>query len=514
MEVVKKLISELKSLKTFDVIWLILCTIGITLVSISTNNSILAIIASIMGVIYVILNGCRLSVAFLFGIVNTFIYGIVSYQNGLYGDFMLNIFYSCPCCIIGFVAWFKASKETTVANILSFGFKERMWFGFFIICSIMIYGTILYYLKDTQPYLDATTTVLSTSAYICLILRKKEVWYLFNISNILSILMWAINYSTSDANLAILFMYVIYTANSLLNTVKWELSNRPLLEIDILLYNGTIDITWMQDVIHNRDDIKVNVYSFKNKFFVNNKRICTKTIPKKIKTYGSAYNYIISKVRGKYFMLLDNLDYLNPVLFNQTITSEILKNDYQMIKSNYFYIEENHHKTKYYDDYKGTNIEIENKIMDRGIFPYFFGARIYQTRFIKQHKIKFIDTDIYNDIYPNILLARNLDMSKVFICDDLFYTRYRIKWESMGYHEKDLRKMIQSLIKLNISEEKILLRLVDSYNYSVNERGCYNQYFMDTIREFYDIDVFCNLVKKRNNENIYNKKECKNKKQD
>lgn len=224
MKAVDKLVRELKYLNTFDKIWLILCTIGITIISLNTNNNILAIIASITGVIYVILNGCRLSVAFLFGIINTFIYGIVSYQNGLYGDFMLNVFYSCPCCIIGLLVWFKASKDTTVANVSSFKLKGRIIFAIIEIFSIIVYGTILLKLKDTQPYLDATTTVLSMSAYICLILRKKEVWYLFNISNILSILMWGINYSNNDANFAILFMYVIYTANSLLNTLKWELA--------------------------------------------------------------------------------------------------------------------------------------------------------------------------------------------------------------------------------------------------------------------------------------------------
>lgn len=150
MKVTKKLISELKTLKTFDIIWLILCTIGITIISINTNNSILAIIASIMGVIYVILNGCRLSVAFLFGIVNTFIYGIVSYQNGLYGDFMLNVFYSCPCCIIGLIAWFKASKDTTVANISSFKLKQRIIFALLVIIAIGVYGTILLALKDNS----------------------------------------------------------------------------------------------------------------------------------------------------------------------------------------------------------------------------------------------------------------------------------------------------------------------------------------------------------------------------
>lgn len=506
MKVTKKLISELKTLKTFDIIWLILCTIGITIISINTNNSILAIIASIMGVIYVILNGCRLSVAFLFGIVNTFIYGIVSYQNGLYGDFMLNVFYSCPCCIIGLIAWFKASKDTTVANISSFKLKQRIIFALLVIIAIGVYGTILLALKDTQPYLDATTTVLSISAYICLILRKKEVWYLFNISNILSILMWGINYRTSDANLAILFMYVIYTANSLLNTVKWELSNRIPLEIDILSYSGNIDLNWIERILKCRDDIKVNIFLFNNKIEIDNKQIDIINIPKKINTYGGAYNYIISKVQGKYFMLLDNLDYLNPEIFNKIITKELLKKNYQMIKSNEFYVEENNKKVKNIDDYIGTNIEIENKILNRNIFPYFFGCRIYLTKFIRENKIKFNDTNMYNDVYPNILLARNLDMNKVFICNSLFYTRYRLKWEDKDYNKNELKDMIQSLININVSKDKILIRLVDSYNYSVNIRGCRNQYFIDTIKEFYDINEFNNLVKKRNDKSIYKNK--------
>ena len=506
MKVTKKLISELKTLKTFDIIWLILCTIGITIISINTNNSILAIIASIMGVIYVILNGCRLSVAFLFGIVNTFIYGIVSYQNGLYGDFMLNVFYSCPCCIIGLIAWFKASKDTTVANISSFKLKQRIIFALLVIIAIGVYGTILLALKDTQPYLDATTTVLSISAYICLILRKKEVWYLFNISNILSILMWGINYRTSDANLAILFMYVIYTANSLLNTVKWELSNRIPLEIDILSYSGNIDLNWIKRILKCRDDIKVNIFLFNNKIEIDNKQIDIINIPKKINTYGGAYNYIISKVQGKYFMLLDNLDYLNPEIFNKIITKELLKKNYQMIKSNEFYVEENNKKVKNIDDYIGTIIEIENKILNRNIFPYFFGCRIYLTKFIRENKIKFNDTNMYNDVYPNILLARNLDMNKVFICNSLFYTRYRLKWEDKDYNKNELKDMIQSLININVSKDKILIRLVDSYNYSVNIRGCRNQYFIDTIKKFYDINEFNNLVKKRNDKSIYKNK--------
>lgn len=499
----KKFIEEFKSLKQFDYIWLLLCTIGITLVSLSTNNSFLSIISSIMGVIYVILNGCRLSVAFLFGIVNTFLYGIVSYQNGLYGDFMLNVFYSCPCCIIGLIAWFKASEKKAQASISSFKLKEKIIFLSIIIIGIIAYGYILKLLNDTQPYLDATTTVISISAYICLILRKKEVWYLFNFSNILSIVMWGINYSYSNANLAILAMYVIYTANSILNTIRWEKANKPLLEVDILLYKGEPDLKWLRKLNKTRDDLIINVYLYGTQTITSDKSFNTHHIPKRITTYGSAYNYIISKVHSKYFILLDNTDCLDVTSFNKLISHQLLLKDYELIRTNYFLTVENNKSQKKYDDYTGTNKEIEEKIMNRKIFPYFFGNRIYKTSFIKKHNIRFNDTNMYNDVYPNILLARSLDMNKVLILDGLFYTRNRQDWHSFTYDKNDLKTMIESLIKIDVQKDQIFNRLVDSYNYSINERGGEKSYFISVVKDFFDIKDFNKAIKKRNKKSLY-----------
>ena len=489
---------EFKTLNRFDIIWLIICTIAITIISINTNNSIIAIVASIMGIIYVILNGCRLSSAFLFGIVNTLLYGIVAYQNGLYGDFMMNVFYSFPCCIIGLITWIKASKDTPTAKILSFNYKERLIFILLILTSILGFGFILGIMKDTQPYLDATTTILSISAYICLIMRKKEMWYLFNFSNILSIIMWAINYSTSDANLSILFMYVIYTLNSLLNTYRWEMASKTYLEIDILLYRGNVDYQWIKKVLDLRDDIKINIYLYNENQIINDKRVNILKIPSNINTYGGAYNYVMSKAKCKYFMLLDNLDYLDVSLFNKTITLGLLKKNYDMIKTNKFYVKEDDEIITKIDLYEGTNLEIEDKIMNTLIVPYFFGGRIYNTKFIKKNKIVFNDTDMYNDVYPNILLARNINTNKLLIINEPFYTRMRLKWKPTSYKFGDLGEMIKSLVNINVDEELLLKRLANAYNYSVNIRGCKSKYFYDTIKDFFDIDTFKELVMTNN----------------
>lgn len=78
--------------------------------------------------------------------------------------------------------------------------------------------------------------------------------------------------------------------------------------------------------------------------------------------------------------------------------------------------------------------------------------------------------------------------------------------EVNGYNKNDLRNMIKSLIEIDVPKEKILIRLVDSYNYSVNIWGCHNQYFIDTIKDFFDVDTFEKLVIERNKKLIYKKK--------
>lgn len=221
-----RLLNEFKSLKKFDIILLIISEIAIIITTIFTNNTILGIITSITGVCYVILNGCRLSTAFIFGIVNTLLYGITAYQNGLYGDFMLNVFYSCPMCVVGLISWIRHNNKNdlVISDVEQFSIKQRFILYSSVIACIITYGFILMYLNDTQPFIDSSTTVLSIFAYFCLVRRKTDTWYLFNCSNILSIIMWFINYKHNNANLAILMMFAIYTVNSLLNTYKWEKS--------------------------------------------------------------------------------------------------------------------------------------------------------------------------------------------------------------------------------------------------------------------------------------------------
>lgn len=269
------------------------------------------------------------------------------------------------------------------------------------------------------------------------------------------------------------------------------------LSIYILHYNGQLNkYNWINKLRTSRNDIEVVIYEYSNM---------------SVNSFGEAYNIIMQNCTSKYFMLLDNIDYLDVQEFNKFITPDLLTQNYQLIKSNDFLYIDNNQIKPVHDDFVGSNQVLENKLLTRGIFPYFFGCRIYNTKFIKNNQIKFNNTDIFNDVYPNILLIRNLTNYKII--NSPFYVRQRISSDSFLYKVSDLREMIDSLMRLNIDRNIILYRLADSYNYCINIR--YNpkhtELFLGAIDGIFTKDEFLSTVKSRNSAKIYYKKEHDNK---
>ena len=266
-----------------------------------------------------------------------------------------------------------------------------------------------------------------------------------------------------------------------------------MLEVDILLYSNT-KVEWVKQITH--PDISVKIYSYK--VDVEN----TIKIPDTIKTVGEAYNYIISNVNEKYFILLDNADYLDVDLLYTLLPR--LNHEYDLIVTNKFYIEENNCKYLNVDNFYGSNVELENKIMTRKILPYFFGPRIYKTKFIVDNQIKMNPTNIFNDVYPNILVTRHV---KTYLAVDIpFYTRKRLNWNNTKINmnaSADLRNMLENLINLNIDKKLILYRVVDSCNYSVNIRQNDINIYIQAIQGLFDEKEFLELLYNRNDVNLY-----------
>lgn len=82
--------NEIEGWKKLEVAWLLIACAVIVGLSIYWDDTVMGIISSTTGVICVVCTGKGKLSAYIFGLVNTVLYAIISYKAALYGETMLN----------------------------------------------------------------------------------------------------------------------------------------------------------------------------------------------------------------------------------------------------------------------------------------------------------------------------------------------------------------------------------------------------------------------------------------
>lgn len=206
-----------------DYLWLTFCTLSITTISLYLKDPPIGIIASVTATFYTIFAGKGKISCYLFGIVNTVLYGYLSFEAKLYGEVMLNFFWYLPMMFAGIIFWKKNMNKNTETIYKSFlSLKERLIYTFLTLSGIAVYAFILHKMGDKSPVLDSTTTILSVTAMLLTVKRCIEQWFIWTIVNIVSIWMWLLVYFNNGCSVAIILMWVMALANGIIFFVQWK----------------------------------------------------------------------------------------------------------------------------------------------------------------------------------------------------------------------------------------------------------------------------------------------------
>lgn len=224
MYMIKKFLkSEIESWKKWEVAWLLIACAIITGLSLYWGDNLMGITSSITGVACVVCTGKGKLSAYIFGLVNSVLYAVISYQAALYGETMLNALYYVPMQFVGFYVWNKHMDEGT-KEVKKRHMKWSHRFVLFAIIAVatFVYGIVLKQLGDAMPFVDSFTTVSSVVAMIISIRMFAEQWWIWVAVNVFSVYMWWCNFSAGSDNMATLLMWVVYLGNAIIMLVKWE----------------------------------------------------------------------------------------------------------------------------------------------------------------------------------------------------------------------------------------------------------------------------------------------------
>ena len=214
--------GELADWKTPEVVWLAFCCLATIVLSRVMGDDLLGMLSAVTGILYTIIAGKGKVSCYFFGIINTILYGWISWKMRLYGEVMLNWGWYLPMMFTGFFCWNRKQDQKHVVRKTRLSLRGRCFAAFSSVSGIALYAVVLHAMNGRSPILDSTTTILSVTAMILTVKRCIEQWLIWTIVNIISIIMWLKVYLESGNSAASLLMWCIALANGVIFFITWS----------------------------------------------------------------------------------------------------------------------------------------------------------------------------------------------------------------------------------------------------------------------------------------------------
>ena len=154
----------------------------------STLDVLIELIAASFGITSVIFAKNENILVFPTGIISTILYIIICYKFILYGDMLINIYYTLMS-LYGWYVWsFKVSGENVVITTSK---KDDVAKSIFIFLSTIVIISCIYVyfdrMRNMTDYLDTFTTAIFFTAMWLMANKKIEHWIFWIIGNLISI---------------------------------------------------------------------------------------------------------------------------------------------------------------------------------------------------------------------------------------------------------------------------------------------------------------------------------------
>ena len=186
------------------------------------HDSWLSLVSGCLGVCSVCMAAQRKIGTYLFGFGQVLTYTYLCWEQRFYGEVMINAYYFCTM-IYGVYVWKSRMSDGTEGVVVPRSLSLRtlcLIVSVTFACAWLTGWGLASLTDDTQPYLDAFTTVPALVAQVLMILVYREHWFVWLAVDILSVLLWL---RAGDYCMAA--QYFFWCANCLYGLRKWKIDN-------------------------------------------------------------------------------------------------------------------------------------------------------------------------------------------------------------------------------------------------------------------------------------------------
>ena len=214
-------------LNAFD-LFLILGTTAVSIASslLGDGWDTLGFIVAVTGIINLVLCAKGNLWNYLFGIIYNAIYVYIAWHSKLYADSAIYLLYYLPMQFVGWAQWKKnQNQDSGAVNAVHLTRKTALVLLAVAIVLIPLFAWILSRpaIGDAQPWLDATTTVVSILAMYMMVKAIAEQWYIWVVLDAVQVIKWTVATIRGEEHAALmLVMFAFFLANAVYGLIQWN----------------------------------------------------------------------------------------------------------------------------------------------------------------------------------------------------------------------------------------------------------------------------------------------------
>ena len=184
-------------------------------------NTPLSLVSGMLGICSVVLGAQGNILTFVFGFAQVGTYTYLCVAERFYGEIAMNIYYFITM-IYGVFLWRKRleSKGSMQVQTRTLSTRKLVIVMAAVLTLSVLSGVLLQQCTDdSQPYLDALTTIPALVAQILMVLAYREQWYLWIVVDVLATIMWL-----KAGNYCMAAQYAFWCMNCIYGYVQWTKS--------------------------------------------------------------------------------------------------------------------------------------------------------------------------------------------------------------------------------------------------------------------------------------------------
>jgi nicotinamide mononucleotide transporter len=180
----------------------------------------LEITAVVFGIISVLFARKNNILVYPTGLISTLIFIYILYNFKLYGEFIINIYYSVMS-ILGWYLWSRRNNGQEEFPISIMNLKEYKISGLIFTATILFIALVYHFFDkftDLTAYVDAFTTALFFVGMWLMAKRKIENWIVWIIADIISVPLYFYKGLTVSS-----LQFIVFTIIAILGYKEWKI---------------------------------------------------------------------------------------------------------------------------------------------------------------------------------------------------------------------------------------------------------------------------------------------------